>query len=228
MANDNQAGTHWVALYDVRPTICIYFDSFGAPPPNEVMKMMKATKKNCVYSNFEVQNYFSQNCGYYCVDMIQDLETGMTFAKALNQYKKNTKYNEKHIVKYSKIHHLYASQSKKDGAGLRSLINKVSKKVLPTSISKRVSAVLYGPKRGPSERLSKFMDDTQDRKIDKIVVARAPILSGVKTLLDGLSLGQFTKRQRDLGYDDTYHNYSLVHFAGDPPDVWTKIEKNHR
>jgi hypothetical protein len=230
MSNANQEGTHWTMLYNCRPKVCIYFDSFGEPMPTEVLNKMKQTKKDIVWSDMEIQNYNSQNCGYYCVDMIQCLEHGMTYKQAIDQFKHNTLANEKKIVTFSKINHIYASEGK-GGGGIYStskkVIQAVTKATLPSAISRRIHVTLEGPRKGSTQRFSKFMDNTQDRKIDKVVVARKPIISGVKTILDGLSLGKFTKRQKELGYDNTYHNYSLIHFQGDPPGVWTKMEKNH-
>ncbi len=225
MSNHNEEGTHWVCVINTKPKQCIYFDSFGMPMPEEVLERMKATKKAVCYSDLDIQDFNSSNCGYYCIAMIQQIEQGKSYSEAINSFHHNTKKNEQAIIKYSVQNGIKAGGSIL--ASVKKQVQKVSTAVLPSAVSRRINATLDGKRKGSTARFSTFMDNTADRKIDKIVVGRKPVVSGVKIVLEGLSLGKFSKRQKELGYDDTYHNYTLVHFAGDPPDVWTKIEKNH-
>ena len=51
-------GTHWVA---VDADNKIYFDPFGAPPVDEVMKIVNR------YSDFQIQNFNEDTCGEYCL-----------------------------------------------------------------------------------------------------------------------------------------------------------------
>lgn len=61
-------GTHWVALY-YSPILSIYFDSFGFPPPLEVIDKIRPY----VYNNKDLQHIYSTACGYYCIAFIKFL-----------------------------------------------------------------------------------------------------------------------------------------------------------
>lgn len=63
---DNQ-GTHWVALFlnqDLEP---FYFDSFGLPPPSEIMLFLSKLHSPLYYSRQQIQNETSGYCGLYCL-----------------------------------------------------------------------------------------------------------------------------------------------------------------
>ena len=58
-------GTHWVALHANNKTVT-YFDSFGVEHiPKEVKKFIN--NKNIVANIYQVQNYDSIMCGYFCI-----------------------------------------------------------------------------------------------------------------------------------------------------------------
>lgn len=67
LANSNQTGTHWTAFVIEKKTkTCSYFDSFGAPPPQEVLKY--AIKcKHIFYDTRVIQDIKADTCGWYCV-----------------------------------------------------------------------------------------------------------------------------------------------------------------
>jgi hypothetical protein len=90
-------------------------------------------------------------------------------------------------------------------------------------IKRRVKAVYEGPSEKPSSRLTKYLDSTTSPVV-KLEVCRKPIIKPVHRLLDAVSLGGFSRRQKKLGYDDVYHSYLLVTTA-DGRKV--KLEKNH-
>jgi hypothetical protein len=101
----------------------------------------------------------------------------------------------------------------------------VKKAVSPIKkfVGRRITAIKEGPATKPTSRLEKFLDTHQGR-ITKLEVGRKPILSPVKKAMDILSLGNFSKRQGELKYDDVYHQYMLVTLE----DGKTyKLEKNH-
>jgi hypothetical protein len=66
-------GTHWVLLYNVRPSHVIYFDSFGMPPPRIVNKYMNQTGKRIVINKVNLQNIKSNCCGWYCLYVATNL-----------------------------------------------------------------------------------------------------------------------------------------------------------
>lgn len=65
-------GTHWVAFYRLKDK-GLYFDSFGLPPPEELLKKIKVQ----IYGNSsQLQHDLSVLCGYYCVDFIERMDRG--------------------------------------------------------------------------------------------------------------------------------------------------------
>jgi hypothetical protein len=90
-------------------------------------------------------------------------------------------------------------------------------------IKRRAKALYEGPSDKPSSRLVKYLDSTTSPVV-KLEVCRKPIIKPVHKLLDLVSLGGFSRRQKKLGYDDVYHSYLLVTTA-DGKKV--KLEKNH-
>jgi hypothetical protein len=90
-------------------------------------------------------------------------------------------------------------------------------------IKRRVKAIYEGPSDKPSSRLTKYLDSTTSPVV-KLEVCRKPIVKPVHRLLDAVSLGGFSRRQKKLKYDDVYHSYLLVTTA-DGKKV--KLEKNH-
>ena len=67
LANSNQPGTHWTAfIIETKTKTCAYFDSFGIPPPQEVLKF--AVKcKHIFYDTRPIQDINAVTCGWYCV-----------------------------------------------------------------------------------------------------------------------------------------------------------------
>ena len=73
MADSNKSGTHWVSVY-VSNNTPIYFDSYGAVPPREVINYMeKINKKNWVINKQQIQSLQSGYCGYYCIYFIKEM-----------------------------------------------------------------------------------------------------------------------------------------------------------
>src|SRR5665647_3202164 len=99
-------GSHWVMCYNVNATTCEYFDPFGAPPPQAILKRMTQTKKHVVYSNRQIQDIDSVRCGYWVIECIQKREAGMSLKNFLKSFSDNTKTNEKENVEYSQQHHV--------------------------------------------------------------------------------------------------------------------------
>ena len=83
-----EAGSHWVAWYkDGKERY--YFDSFGEPPPIEMMQYLKsnreleldlpAIRQNAV----TVQHDISNECGSLCIFVLKQLSNGIPFSKIL-------------------------------------------------------------------------------------------------------------------------------------------------
>lgn len=102
---DNMAGmgTHWVCYY-IGPKYAEYFDSYGLPIPNEILRYLKRSKKRVIGSTNEIQHLESIYCGYYClyyilarvVDQIDPYDIVYKFDNT------NTKLNDRLVMKLLK------------------------------------------------------------------------------------------------------------------------------
>jgi len=99
--SDDGNGSHWVLVYDVNTRRgekkrCIYFDSYGISPPEEIKEFMRKSKKPLVYSDAQYQTLDSSNCGYFCIDTINRLEKGQSLETILGPVldEKNLEKNE--------------------------------------------------------------------------------------------------------------------------------------
>lgn len=68
---DNNGGTHWVCLY-MDSHYCIYYDSFGLRPPEDVKRFVyrydfHKSMNGIIFNTTQQQAYESVLCGYYCV-----------------------------------------------------------------------------------------------------------------------------------------------------------------
>ena len=79
--SDNE-GTHWTCLF-VKNGASYYFDSFGFPPPLEVINYCKTGER--FYNTFRVQKSDEVICGHYCIYMLLKLSKGFKFYHVLNE-----------------------------------------------------------------------------------------------------------------------------------------------
>jgi hypothetical protein len=86
------------------------------------------------------------------------------------------------------------------------------------------NAVVKGARPEATLRFNEFLHNEGDQKIEKIFIARKPILAGVDAVLNGLSLGGFNRTKERLGYDNAYHNFLVVQSAD---GTLTRLERNH-
>lgn len=71
-------GLHWLALR-ISGKEAFYADSFGAPPPIEIIAFVKRRKGvRFGYSNVIIQNLGSENCGYFASAFLIYLERNKT------------------------------------------------------------------------------------------------------------------------------------------------------
>jgi hypothetical protein len=94
LADSDENGTHWVCL-SIENDGCSYFDSFGFPPPNEVIEFCKRRGDKKILINAEpIQNMASGYCGQYCINFLTYMThlkgTGRTSSpfKTPNSFKK--------------------------------------------------------------------------------------------------------------------------------------------
>ena len=96
-------GTHLVA-FKYKNNEIDYFDSFGFPPPIDIMKKSKGKIK---YSHKEIQDYDSTTWGWFCIAAIVSDDNSKThFNKFLNIFSSNTELNDKLLFKFLKNKHI--------------------------------------------------------------------------------------------------------------------------
>ena len=67
LGNASTNGTHWCAVV-VHKSECLYYDSYGQPPPNDVIQFLG--KKKCIYNTDQVQDLTDTTCGFYAIAII--------------------------------------------------------------------------------------------------------------------------------------------------------------
>lgn len=97
-------GTHWVALATMDDRM-FYFDSFGLPPPDEVMVVARGYR--LFFSPAQIQKWDSTACGYYCVMMLKQLHGGKTFYDFIHQFRQEpNQINEKLLLNFARKYNL--------------------------------------------------------------------------------------------------------------------------
>ncbi len=100
MSDHDKDGTHWVLIDNVGKN-CIYFDSFGAFPPQFALSRMSQTGKDIIHNTNIIQAFNSDNCGWYVISMAQLLETGNDFDDLCQHFTEKRHDNEQWIQNYS-------------------------------------------------------------------------------------------------------------------------------
>ena len=98
----NAKGTHWTTLIK-RGNTTLFFDSFGAISPVEVIKYSKPYKK--AYNYYIIQDLSSDRCGSYCFALLHYLKKhkGELLEVAnefINLFEHDTKRNDNILKKY--------------------------------------------------------------------------------------------------------------------------------
>jgi len=79
-----KSGSHWVANFiDLDKKICIYFDSYGVEPPEQIEKFMKwlttYDSSYKLYTSSRRLQYKNTECGMYCIAFITHMLYGNDF-----------------------------------------------------------------------------------------------------------------------------------------------------
>ena len=91
-------GSHWVAIFSPKKGPTYYFDSFGRPPPNEILTLIERnSKEGWKYNKKKIQGDLSTICGLYCIKFIKSLPNYNNFIEKFthcclkNDYKVSVK-----------------------------------------------------------------------------------------------------------------------------------------
>ena len=112
------SGTHWVAFFFFK-NICYYFDSFGAPPPVEIINFIKKEKgSHLLFNNYIIQNIKSSNCGYFSLAFLlymyanrQKSNLKEVFNEFVNNFADDTTKNDDILKSFFASSHLSSSPS---------------------------------------------------------------------------------------------------------------------
>ena len=97
LSKHNQKGSHFVAIYKDKIKV-IYFDSFGHPPKNNLLKkFLKKHSRNrrLLYNKVKIQDDESYFCGIFCLAFLASQENNLTLKQFLKSFHKtNLKIND--------------------------------------------------------------------------------------------------------------------------------------
>ncbi len=103
--SDAGNGTHWVCCF-IRGKKVMYYDSFGKIMPNDVLTFLKKKCSHIVYSVDQIQDLFSNACGYYCLAILHFFtkyfkikDFGYGINKFNQQFNTELTKNNEHILK---------------------------------------------------------------------------------------------------------------------------------
>ena len=68
--DEQNAGSHWVALLTDDLKKAIYFDSYGEKEPNEIKNLLKCNQYKIAHTSKTIQSLMSNLCGFFCLALI--------------------------------------------------------------------------------------------------------------------------------------------------------------
>jgi hypothetical protein len=94
-------GTHWVGLQNIGNKNICYFDSYGAPPTDNIVNQIKKRHHNLITNDNQLQSFYSSTCGFFVIYVMDKLNAGNKFIDIIYSMKPNEPtYNEKKIKDY--------------------------------------------------------------------------------------------------------------------------------
>lgn len=215
-------GKHWQAVYfDGNKDMEIdFYDSFGDPPSNTIMKGVKQIADKLQADNYlkfknnkiKQQNDRTSNCGFFAAKFLIDRFAGKHFTQA-SGFDDSVK-GEKDIKKFREQH----------GYGPWQYIKSFAKKAIDVGkeVVNRVSTAIIGKTNAPPGVRS-LMAKHGNAKVIGLQVARSPVQKIISSILNAISGGQLEENRRKLNYDEIYHLFLIVHLD----DGYSfKIERN--
>ena len=92
-------GSHWISTY-AKDNVINYFDSFGLPPFQEMVNHAKKKNLTLLHQNQQIQNLYSNTCGYFCLYFLNEMNKGVDYLDLLQVFSSDTYKNEEFIEKY--------------------------------------------------------------------------------------------------------------------------------
>lgn len=83
-------GTHWTALrLSSEAPLVLYRDSFGFPPPQEVVNIIKKHKLGLLYSDDMLQKKNEKNCGWHSAQFLKHMDEAASKDLELETFSEN-------------------------------------------------------------------------------------------------------------------------------------------
>ena len=102
-------GTHWMAL-KIQDKNCVYCDSYGMLPPEEIISFCKRiSKSHLSYNTKEIQDINAQTCGFFAIAFILFLHLNTSddlykmSSSFSNLFSLHTKLNNKILQKFFRL-----------------------------------------------------------------------------------------------------------------------------
>ena len=102
-------GTHWMGL-KIQNKDCVYFDSYGMLPPEEIITFCKRIPKSHLsYNTKEIQDFKAKTCGFFAIAFIIFLHINSSdnlYKKSSsfsNLFSLDTKLNNKKLQKFFRL-----------------------------------------------------------------------------------------------------------------------------
>jgi hypothetical protein len=85
LAGANSPGTHWVTGILLRDR-SLYFDPFGVPPDGRSEAFLSQGNRMIDFNNYDLQEFHSDECGWYCLAFIICVTRGLSLNQALSEF----------------------------------------------------------------------------------------------------------------------------------------------
>ena len=102
MDHPSGEGSHWVLL-DLTDKDCgKYYDSFGLPAPEQVVRYMKKYRKQSVRNIGQHQCITSSSCGWFCIAIENELLKGRSFVDTIAMFdtRGDLRQNDEKLKRY--------------------------------------------------------------------------------------------------------------------------------
>ena len=87
--NYKQGGTHWTAIrLSSEGPFIIYYDSFGAPPPEELVTYSRSKGIGLLYCDYKDQKIKQTNCGWRAATFLEKLAKAAKEKKEIEMFRK--------------------------------------------------------------------------------------------------------------------------------------------
>lgn len=209
-------GTHWLAVLNVDPHTCYFFDSYGVINiPVEIETFMKTSNKELKCNHVDLQSINTDSCGEFCVYVCSNILNGRHFDDIINDFTLNPVINE-HILFNHYGEEAFTMRTLKksiqkhqlNGEGIKDVFNWIKNKA--STVVNRVKGFVQGPRENQSPLIRSFLKDHGDTEIIAIRVCRKPIVGLTETLANIVSLGQWEKNKAEMNYSKMFHLFLLL------------------